>query len=1384
MGPTVSDNGGGSTPPVVSGRYRLEALIARGNLARIYAATDLTGGSRVALKWMRREFAGSRRALARFRLEYHTLCALRHPRIIEVYDYGDGDGQPYYTMELLTGKDLNTLSPVAYREACGYLRDVASSLSLLHAKRLLHRDPEPRNVRRSAGGRCKLLDFGTSVAFGVAGEVAGSPPMVAPEALRGMPLDHRADLYSLGALAYFLLTRRHAYRASRIQDLHILFATQPAPPSTVVPDIPAALDRLVMSLLNLDPMARPVSAADVVERLNAIGDLSPEAPLQYARGYYLKPPLVGRRKTMSRLRGRLEAAARGEGNACLVESNPGVGKTRILEELSLRAQMSGALVVRVEARSNRGHYGVVRALSLSLLRTAPEEAAEALAPLRATLGHLLPELGVPPDQLAALPEEIGERRMSIQSALLSWFARLGQDRPLVVMVDDVHRADEESAAFLASLAIETEGRRLMIVATRALWAIMSATAALKSLSASSRRLRLHRLRYRNTAELVRSLFGDVPNSDRLASWMHAISTGNAMQNVELARNLVERGLVRYADGGWVLPETVSEKEIPFGLSEAMLSRASSLSARALALADALCVRRGSIPLDLCLAVVEEEDEAAVFDSLAELVSQGVLESCGDAYHFSQEPFRETLLDRLPPQRRQKLHRRLGLALLRHGDLTLEEQVEAGWHLLHGGDHARGADMLAVTARRLALQEDNLSAAVPAAEAALAVYEAEHRSPAECLMLRAQLVEWSPYSDRQDLAPRYGDETMGLLYGHSGLRLAFRLRRYLGARLSLVCGLGLTALGNVLRSRRRRRLTIVVALDRFLRCLSSLVGATAVFLDSDAIRRLSLLAMPLTGFGRRNVAYAIYLYCRAHEAHHTGRLRAAGLLFDRLIEMLDDPTACRGMVDEKRRALKLAAQFGRAVPQAMSGRTSAQTLARRLQQSGSKLGEVAAHRIQMVYHLFRGERDRAGEHRRKVEMHGIRGGSTWQVDFFFAPVHGVAGIMTLDIGGLKHALQVLERLIRQAPYLQRLSNVLRVVHLSLRGQNEDAIALGERLLEQQPPWKGVFWIDVRGALALALNNAGASGMARQICEETIGLLGEERIETYSHILVAYELARAEMGSGNLQRASEIVDRLEADNLEDGSPLLLGRCHQLRALMALRTGDRESFDRHLAGMTARFTETGNPVLLAQARHVADLGAQDKVLKSVPPIAVEDEDDVDTAVEFTAVSPELDTLFDGCDRPDRRAERALGFLLRSVERSSGYLYLVGKEELLLACRIEADDPVEQLEQQVRDHVDAFLEVAPARASDEASTRDAVAQAGIFWVGDATSFATYLLTARDKSRLSVVGVAAIDFGDARPLRLNARLLQAVGRKLIDAGDVALNPDYQDDDTVRTEDA
>jgi serine/threonine protein kinase len=275
----------------------------------VHRVHDLVADRELALKRISDAQAPSKDAndtraqatLARFRREYHTLSELAHPNIIEVYDFGIDEVGPYYTMELLDGSDLREVAPLPWQKACAVLRDVAAALALLHSRRLLHRDISPRNVYRTRNGRAKLIDFGAMSPMGFERILVGTPPFIPPESVARQALDGRADIYALGALAYFVLTGRQAYPARTLADLREVWRAQPRLPSASAREVPEAVDALVMRMLSLDPQGRPGTAIELVDRFTSLAGLDLD-DVRYAtdvQAYLTSPTLVGGRARYS-----------------------------------------------------------------------------------------------------------------------------------------------------------------------------------------------------------------------------------------------------------------------------------------------------------------------------------------------------------------------------------------------------------------------------------------------------------------------------------------------------------------------------------------------------------------------------------------------------------------------------------------------------------------------------------------------------------------------------------------------------------------------------------------------------------------------------------------------------------------------------------------------------------------------------------------------------------------------------------------------------------------------------------------------------------------------------------------------------------------------------
>jgi serine/threonine-protein kinase len=267
----------------LAGEFALEEEVGRGGLAIVYRARDLRDQHVVALKVLRTTV--SVQGMARFRREIALAAGLSHPGILPVLRSGEHAGRLWYTMPLADGESLGARlrrdARVALTEGVGLLRDVAAALEHAHARGVVHRDLKPDNILL-IGGRAVIADLGVAKALAAAhdgssegdistatGVSVGTPAYMAPEQATGEGVvDHRADLYSLGVIAYQLLAGVLPFVGESRQALLLAQLTRrPVPVSAHRPEVPPGLERLVMTLLARNAADRPDSAREVLSIL-------------------------------------------------------------------------------------------------------------------------------------------------------------------------------------------------------------------------------------------------------------------------------------------------------------------------------------------------------------------------------------------------------------------------------------------------------------------------------------------------------------------------------------------------------------------------------------------------------------------------------------------------------------------------------------------------------------------------------------------------------------------------------------------------------------------------------------------------------------------------------------------------------------------------------------------------------------------------------------------------------------------------------------------------------------------------------------------------------------------------------------------------------------
>ena len=269
---------------VLGERYRIVRHLARGGMAEVYLAHDELLDRQVAVKVLFPELADDASFVERFHREARAAAGLSHPNIVSVYDFGQDDGAYFMVMEYVEGETLRDIvrsrGPLPPDEAAGIAADVAAALEVAHRHGIVHRDVKPGNVLIS--DMVKVADFGIARAGGAresltqTGAVLGTATYLAPEQAQGQPVDPRTDLYAVGVVLYEMLAGRPPFRGETpVAVAYQHLSETPVPPSQHNPEVPPALDAVVLKAMAKDPAQRHASAAELRAELLAGRDGRP-----------------------------------------------------------------------------------------------------------------------------------------------------------------------------------------------------------------------------------------------------------------------------------------------------------------------------------------------------------------------------------------------------------------------------------------------------------------------------------------------------------------------------------------------------------------------------------------------------------------------------------------------------------------------------------------------------------------------------------------------------------------------------------------------------------------------------------------------------------------------------------------------------------------------------------------------------------------------------------------------------------------------------------------------------------------------------------------------------------------------------------------------------
>ena len=719
-------------------RFEVQSVLGRGGMGVVYAAWDRERQERVAIKTLDE---GSSSELLRLKTEFRALQELEHPNLISLGELFEEQGRWFFTMELVEGEDF--VSHV--RRSCadpgpdgegdivrwtfdeGRLREsliqLSRGLQALHATRRVHRDIKPANVLVRPDGRVVLLDFGlvTQSDPGQNSEgqyyPVGTARYMAPEQAASLQVGPEADWYSVGVLLYEALTGQVPFSGTYSQVLMAKHDETAPRPSLLNPDVPEVFDQLCAALLQHDPARRP--RAEEVLGLLAHGRRIPQLmpPTSGTR----MPVFVGRQAELDRLLDAFGDVARRGLVTRLVHGASGLGKSALLHALGreILARESRAVILwgrcnERELVSYKAFDSVVDALSRHLVRLSEKELTHLLPRNLDFLARVFPVLsflreldGPGPSRVRPVTDLQEVRSLAFQ-ALRELLTRLTDRRPLVIFLDDIQWADEDSLKLLRSLIQPPDPPAMLLVLS-----MRTRTDPEKASEMVARcqalfpvppeELPLGPLSMEAAAELVRELLSTNPELQdmdrRHAAWIAREAGGHPLYIHELMHHLQLLG-----------PQGLTELK----LDDVLWSRIVTLADDFRRLVELVSVSFGPVRQDVAAAVLGCRP-AEVFRTAARLRILHLVRTSGPGAEELVEPYhdrvRDAVLARMQPPDAVAWHEAL-LRVLRTTRGVEPERLAA--HLECVGDTEQAAVHLAEAA--------DLAAAALAFDRAAGLYD--------------------------------------------------------------------------------------------------------------------------------------------------------------------------------------------------------------------------------------------------------------------------------------------------------------------------------------------------------------------------------------------------------------------------------------------------------------------------------------------------------------------------------------------------------------------------------------------------------------------------------------------------------------------------------------
>jgi ABC-type transport system substrate-binding protein len=694
----------------LSNRYDIKSELGRGGMGVVYRASDPLLNRDVAIKLIPPTLLNPETE-QRFQREAQLVAQMDHPAVVPIFDFGKHEGSLFFVMPVVEGTNLRWFQrdgTLTLGEVIDIGIQLAEALEYSHSRGVSHRDIKPENImviRDDSRLRVRIMDFG--LARGAAesritktGTIAGTLSYMSPEQVAASGIDYRTDIYSLGTVLYECLTGEPPFSGELQSVLYRIVHEIPQSPRVLGADINEDLENVILTCIEKEPSKRPQRAGEVAESLRRSqtrlhqSDLGKSVVMTKTMMLprVALSPFIGREKEQAELQKRLNAAVSGECQFVMVSGEPGVGKTRLLDEIENLARARKLLVLHGRCIEQDGAFpyqGFCEAIQEYFRQRDSASSGThriELADVAADLVSLFPMLSeiseirsaaTGDSKLSQLSGSQGpENRTQIFELLARTLTRLAAGKPLLLFLEDLHAA-EISIEALQYIVRRLGPTATLIVGTYRSTEVDSKNHPLIRMLDSFRGDRRfgaislgpfsqseHRL-------FLETLIGGPKLAPSLVEKMYEATEGNPFFTKELVRSLLDSGgISKDQTGAWSLGAStdLTAAELPATIQQAVEKRIERLPEELRdVLSLASVVGKSFDVRDLEALAGDKEVE----DGIDRLVEEGLLEeereSRGDRLTFASGVVRDVLYAGISRRKRRSLHRKYAEEIeKRHG----------------------------------------------------------------------------------------------------------------------------------------------------------------------------------------------------------------------------------------------------------------------------------------------------------------------------------------------------------------------------------------------------------------------------------------------------------------------------------------------------------------------------------------------------------------------------------------------------------------------------------------------------------------------------------------------------------------------------------------------